>query len=205
MARQAGRLSIARYIMKTQPSCEAAWYTVKILVAAEIGIELLWAINSWMWWPTYRTHQSRWSPWCTWTARVSNTSSPRDTGSPTRDPSSRMYRVSLGCWSLCDVDLSYLERSGSWVRRRIEHLVDRTATWRTGRTASRCRFAGSSVCTDRWLYSIYTLYRYIHLYEHCVVWLWLTWKFDLSAPLAWRTSGRRAGSESWWAVVVLEK
>lgn len=35
-ARHAGNESIARYMMKTQPSWEAAWYTVKMLVAKKI-------------------------------------------------------------------------------------------------------------------------------------------------------------------------
>jgi hypothetical protein len=34
-ARQAGKVSTARYIMKTQPSWEKAWYTVKMLVAVK--------------------------------------------------------------------------------------------------------------------------------------------------------------------------
>ena len=33
-ARQAGRVSTARYIMNTQPSWDAAWYTVNMLVTA---------------------------------------------------------------------------------------------------------------------------------------------------------------------------
>lgn len=35
-ARQPGSESMARYIINTQPSCEAAWYTVKKLVTANI-------------------------------------------------------------------------------------------------------------------------------------------------------------------------
>lgn len=38
VARQPGKESMARYIMNTQPSCEAAWYTVKMLVAARISL-----------------------------------------------------------------------------------------------------------------------------------------------------------------------
>ena len=36
--RQDGRLSVARYIIYTQPSCEAASYTVKKLVPKKKGV-----------------------------------------------------------------------------------------------------------------------------------------------------------------------
>lgn len=36
VARHPGSESIARYMMNTHPSCEAAWYTVKMLVAAGV-------------------------------------------------------------------------------------------------------------------------------------------------------------------------